>query len=87
MANKASFAVQQNKDTNKNKLTAKHLLDKEVRESMVKLDEGYYILQCIRNCPPDFEAKKKEGMAMVHQLGMPTLFFFLYLQQTLIGQH
>ena len=41
------------------------LLDKEQRNNIVKLDEGYYIFQTIRNSPAYFDAKKKDVMAMV----------------------
>ena len=51
------------------------LLDKEQRNNMVKLDEGYYIFQTIRNSPAYFDAKRKDVMAMVQQLGIPTIFY------------
>ena len=51
------------------------LLDKEQRNNIVKLDEGYYIFRTIRNSPAYFETKKKDVMAMVRQLSIPTIFF------------
>ena len=50
------------------------LLDKEQRNNIVKLDEGYYIFRTIRNSPAYFETKKKDVMAMVRQLSIPTIF-------------
>ena len=46
------------------------LLDKQQCNNIVKLDEGYYIFHTIRNSPTYFETKKKDVMAMVHQLGI-----------------
>ena len=48
----------------------------------MKLDEGYYIFQTIRNSPADFDAKKKDLLAMVCQLGIPTIFYSLSAADT-----
>ena len=64
IADKVSLAVHRNK-TKRKKTTAKMLLDKEQRNNIVKLDEGYYILQTFRNSAAYFDAKKKDAMAMV----------------------
>ena len=64
IVDKVSLAVHRNKTKGK-KITAKMLLDKEQRNNIVKLDEGYYIFQTIRNSPAYFDAKKKDVMAMV----------------------
>ena len=53
------------------------LLDKQQCNNIVKLDEGYYIFRTIKNSPAYFETKKKDVMAMVRQLGIPTIFFSL----------
>ena len=58
------------------------LLDKEQQNNIVKLDEGYYIFCTIRNSPAYFESKKKDVMAMVCQLGIPTIFFSLSAADT-----
>ena len=58
------------------------LLDKEQQNNIVKLDEGYYIFHTIRNSPAYFETKKKDVMAMVGQLGIPTIFFSLSAADT-----
>ena len=58
------------------------LLDKQQRNNIVKLDEGYYIFRTIRNSPAYFETKKKDVMAMVCQLGIPTIFFSLSAADT-----
>ena len=64
IADKVSLAVRRNKTKGK-KITTKMLLDKEQRNNIVKLDEGYYIFRTIRNSPAYFDAKKKDAMAMV----------------------
>ena len=61
------------------------LLDKQQHNNIVKLDEGYYIFCTIRNSPAYFETKKKDVMAMVYQLGIPTIFARCQ-QQTQSGQ-
>ena len=48
----------------------------------MKLDEGYYNFHTIRNSPAYFETKNKDVMAMVHQLGLPTIFFLLSTADT-----
>ena len=57
------------------KITAQMLLDKREKDKIIKLDEGYNIFRTIRNTPPYYESKKKDVMAMVRQLGIPTIFF------------
>ena len=81
IADKVSLAVCRNKTKGK-KITAKMLLDKEQRNNIVKLDEGYYIFRTIRNSPAYFDAKKKDVMAMVRQLGIPTIFYSLSAADT-----
>ena len=61
------------------------LLEKEQCNNIVKLDEGYYIFRTIRNSPAYFETKKKDVMAMVRQLSIPTIFSHCQ-QQTQSGQ-
>ena len=73
---KVSFALRRNQRKG-HLITAETLLNKETREKIVKLNDGYNILKTIRNSPPYFELKKKNLMAMIRQLGIPTLFFSL----------
>ena len=58
-------------------ITAKTLLNEQSRNNIIKLDDGYQIFKNIRSSPPYFENKKKNLMAMIHQLGIPTLFISL----------
>ena len=58
-------------------VTAENLLNKNERDNIRKLDEGYHIYRSLRNSPPYFEKFKKDVLAMVRQLGIPTLFFFI----------
>ena len=81
ICDKVSLAVRRNK-TKGTKITASMLLDKEQRNNIVKLDEGYYIFHTIRNSPAYFETKKKDVMAMVCQLSIPTIFFSLSAADT-----
>ena len=77
----ASFALRRNQ-TKGQKITAKTLLNKETRENIVKYDDGYKIFKNVRSSPPYFEAKKKDLMAMIRQLGIPTLFISLSAADT-----
>ena len=55
-------------------------MDSEERNKIVKLGEGYTIFKTIRNIPAYLESRKKyllAMVAMVHQLGFPTLFYSL----------
>ena len=78
---KVTLAVRRNKTKGK-KITASMLLDEQERNNIVKLDEGYYIFRTIRTSPPYFDSKKKDVMAMVRQLGIPTLFLSLSAADT-----
>ena len=64
------------------KITAQTLLDKQQRQNMVNYDDGYRIFKNIHSSPPYFEHKKKELMAMIRQLGIPTLFILLSAADT-----
>ena len=76
-----SLAVHRNKTKGK-KITARTILDKEQCKNIVKLDEGYYIFHTIRSSPAYFDTKKKDIMAIVRQLGMPTIFYSLSAADT-----
>ena len=76
-----SFALRRNQTKGK-KITAKTLLDTETRQEIVKYDDGYKIFKNVRSSPPYFESKKKELMAMIQQLGIPTLFISLSAADT-----
>ena len=76
-----SFALRR-KQTKGRKITAKTLLDKETKHDIVKYDDGYKIFKNVRSSPPYFEAKKKDLMAMIRQLGIPTLFISLSAADT-----
>ena len=76
-----SFALRRNQSKGK-KITAKTLLNKDTREKIVKYDDGYRIFKNIRSSPPYFEHKRKDLMAMIRQLGIPTLFISLSAADT-----
>ena len=76
-----NFALPRNQ-TKGQKITAKTLLNEQSRNNIVKLDDGYQIFKNIRSSPPYFENKKKNLMAMIRQLGIPTLFISLSAADT-----
>ena len=81
IGDKVSLAVRRCKSKGKS-YTAEDVLNDEVRDNMVRLDEGYYIFRTIRNSPPYLENKKKEVFSMIRQLGIPTLFISLSAADT-----
>ena len=76
-----SFALRRTQSKGKT-ITAQTLLDKEQRQNIVNYDDGYRVFKNIRSSPPYFEHKKKELMAMIRQLGIPTLFISLSATDT-----
>ena len=81
VADKATLAVKrvQNKDK---KYTAKEMLSEDTRQNITNLDEGYKIFRTIRNSPPYLAQCKKDIMAMIRQLGLPTFFISLSAADT-----
>ena len=76
-----SFALRRNQSKGQ-KITAKTLLNKETRQEIVKYDDSYKIFKNVWSSPPYFEAKKRDLMAMIRQLGIPTLFISLSAADT-----
>ena len=56
------------------KVTAGQVLNEEFVENLCKIDEGYKFLRVDRSSPVYWESRKKEVLAMIRQLGVPTLF-------------
>ena len=76
-----SFALWRNQTKGK-KITAKTLLHTETRQEIVKYDDGYKIFKNVHSSPPYFKSKKKELMAMIRQLEIPTSFISLSAADT-----
>ena len=82
LQSKVTLALRRVVGAKHKKVTAKTLLNPETREEIPRLDEGFYIFRTIRNSPPYFDRLKKDCIAMVRQLGTPTLFFSLSAADT-----
>jgi len=80
LATKANFLLR--RVIGVKKYTAGQLQDPGIRQNIEQLNEGYMFLRTIRGSPAYFEDKKKKVMAMVRQLGVPTLFFSLSAADT-----
>ena len=76
-----SFALRRNQSKGKT-ITAKILLNEETKQEIVKYNDGYRIFKNIHSSPPYFEHKRKDVMAMIRQLGIPTLFISLSAADT-----
>ena len=79
MKQKVSFALRR-KQTKGQTINAQMLLHS--KDEIANLNDGYQIFKSIRNTPPYFESKKKDLMAMIRQLGIPTIFFSLSAADT-----
>ena len=75
VAEKGSLAIKR-VQTKGNVYTASQMLDNVTQRTITNLDEGYYIFRTIRNSPY-LDMCKKDIMAMIRQLGLPTWFMSL----------
>jgi hypothetical protein len=57
--------------------TASNLLNDNFVDKLIKHDDGYKMLKNIRGSPAFWQEKQKVLMAMIRQLGIPTLFITL----------
>ncbi|XP_035700553.1 uncharacterized protein LOC118433080 [Folsomia candida] len=55
-------------------VTVGNLLNRQCVQSLIQHDDGYRLLSNIVNSPSYLEEKKKDVMAMIRQLGLPTFF-------------
>src|SRR5277367_6234481 len=55
--------------------TAGMLLDPDQVEGIVKCDEGFRFLKCLRSSAAYWQSRRKELIAMIRQLGFPSIFF------------
>ena len=65
------------KTTKSSNIRAKNLLDQDFVNNLIKIDTGYQFTKEIRSSPAYWEKKKKDLLAMIRQLGKPTLFMTL----------
>ena len=73
ITDKVSLVLRRCKSEGK-KWTAQDVLNPYKVNDMVRLDEGYFILRTLRNCPAYLEKRKKDLFAMIRQLNLPTWF-------------
>ena len=67
--------------TTKN-VTVGDILNKNYLNQLIRNDEGYSILKNIRNSPSYWQQKMKDLLAMIRQLGKPTIFLTLSAGET-----
>ena len=58
-------------------LTAKDVLNKNCINDLIRHDDGFRVLKQIRSSPSFWQARKKDVLAMIRQLGPPTIFLTL----------
>ncbi|XP_077060978.1 uncharacterized protein LOC143713540 [Siphateles boraxobius] len=70
-----SIALRKGHDTsNKTKITAEMLTNKESLQKILNFDQGYKFLKPVRGSPVFWQSVQKDLFAMVRQLGIPTWF-------------
>jgi len=79
---KKQVSIHLRKRKNTENVTACQLLDKEFVDNLCKVDDCYKFLKVDRASPPYWQSRKKEVLAMIRQLGIPTLFFTLSAAET-----
>lgn len=73
IANQVSLCLRKRKGSE----TAGNLLNEEYVNGLVKQDDGYKLRKNTRSSPAYWQDKQKTLMAMIRQLGIPTLFITL----------
>ncbi|CAF1519982.1 unnamed protein product, partial [Rotaria sp. Silwood1] len=58
------------------------MLNRDYVNGLIHNDDAFTFLRCDRSSPAFWELKKKEVMAMIRQLGCPTLFLTLSAAET-----
>ncbi|XP_050499980.1 uncharacterized protein LOC126880256 [Diabrotica virgifera virgifera] len=71
------------KTLNNQNITVTNALNPEYIKSLFKINEGYPFLRPIRASPAYWELKKKDLLALIRQLGRPTLFLTLSAIETI----
>ena len=62
------------KSKNTENITAGKLLNRDFVDNICKVNDGYRFLKVDRASPPYWQSRKKEVLAMIRQIGIPTLF-------------
>ena len=81
ISDKVNLAVRRCKRRGQ-RITAAEARDSNYLDTLVNLDEGYYIFRQLRNSPAYLEMRKKDIFAMIRQLYLPTWFMSLSAADT-----
>ncbi|CAF1444646.1 unnamed protein product, partial [Rotaria sordida] len=77
-----AISINLRKTKNTKNVTATQMLNRDYVNGSIHNDDGFTFLRCDRSSPAFWELKKKEVMAMIRQLGCPTLFLTLSAAET-----
>ena len=80
IANQLSLCLRKRKGFEKP--TAQNILNEEFVENLIQHDDGYQLLKNVKSSPSYWQDKKKNLMAMIRQLGIPTFFITLSAAET-----
>ena len=77
-----AISINLRKTKNTKNITVTQMLNRDYVNGLIHNDDGFTFLRCDRSSPAFWELKKKEVMAMIRQLGCPTLFLTLSAAET-----
>ncbi|CAF3666138.1 unnamed protein product [Rotaria sp. Silwood1] len=77
-----AISINLRKTKNTKNVTATQMLNRDYVDGLIHNDDAFTFLRCDRSSPAFWKLKKKEVMAMIRQLGCPTLFLTLSAAET-----
>lgn len=78
----ANINVYMRKTKKSSNINAGNLVKQNFVNNLIRIDSGYQFIKEIRSSPAYWERKKKELLAMIRQLGKPTLFLTLSVTES-----
>ena len=77
-----AISINLRKTKNTQNVTVAQMLNRDYVNGLIHGDDAFTFLRCDRSSPAFWELKKKEVMAMIRQLGCPTIFLTLSAAET-----
>jgi PIF1-like helicase/Helitron helicase-like domain at N-terminus/OTU-like cysteine protease/Helicase len=75
MMSEINICLRKKKSTDK--ITAGNIINANAIDQLIQHDDGFRVMKNVRSTPAYWEARKKELLAMIRQLGTPTIFLTL----------
>jgi hypothetical protein len=77
-----AVSINLRKTKNTKNITVAQMLSRDYVNGLIYNDDAFIFLRCDRSSPAFWELKKKEVLAMIRQLGCPTIFLTLSAAET-----